>query len=251
MSTPIAPSRILIIGAGSAIAAAVARRYAAQGARLWLVGRRASALQAQAADLKVRGAATVVVAEFEAERFEQHAELLRRAWAAWQGFDVALLAQGVLPDQAVAQVDAAVALRSFDVNARSMISMLTELANAFERQGSGVIGVFSSPAADRGRASNYVYGAAKAAVSNFCSGLRHRLYRSGVRVVTILPGFVDTPMTAGLEKSALWVQPERVAADVERALARRNGDLYTPWFWRWIMLIVRHLPQALFLRSKL
>ena len=93
---------------------------------------------------------------------------------------------------------------------------------------------------------------AKAAVSNFCSGLRHRLFACGVRVVTVLPGFVDTPMTLALPKTGpLWAQPERVAQDIHAALARRNGTLYTPWFWRWIMLIVMHLPQALFLRSKL
>jgi decaprenylphospho-beta-D-erythro-pentofuranosid-2-ulose 2-reductase len=248
-STP--SSRVLIVGAGSAIASAVARRYAARGARVFLMGRRADALQAQGADLTVRGAAEVYVAEFDAERVELHAEQLQRAWAQWQGFDVALLAHGVLPQQAAAQVSAALALQSFDVNARSMISLLTWLANAFEQQRCGVIGVISSPAAERGRASNYVYGAAKAAVSNFCSGLRHRLYPSGVRVVTILPGFVDTPMTASFKKGPLWAQPERVAGDIERALAGHNGDLYTPWFWRWIMLIVRTLPRAVFLRSKL
>ena len=99
--------------------------------------------------------------------------------------------------------------------------------------------------------SNYVYGAAKAAVSVFCSGLRHRLFRHGVRVVTILPAFVDTPMTAAFSKGALWAQPARVAKDIERSLDGYNGDLYTPGFWRWMMLVVVHLPQALFLRSKL
>jgi hypothetical protein len=112
--------------------------------------------------------------------------------------------------------------------------------------------VISSPAGERGRASNYIYGAAKAAVSVFCGGLRHRLYASGVRVVTILPGFVDTPMTAALPKTGpLWAKPDRVALDIEQALQSRNAALYTPWFWRWIMAIVTHLPQAIFLRTKL
>lgn len=248
---PIAP-RVLIVGASSAIAHAVARRYAAQGARLLLLGRRPDALQAVAADLVVRGAAEVQCEPYDAASPELPGPLVARAWSRWQGFDVALLAHGVLPDQAAAQASASETLRSFDINARSVIALLTELAPLFEKQGQGVIGVISSPAGDRGRASNYVYGAAKAAVSNFCSGLRHRLAASAVRVVTILPGFVDTPMTAALPKTGpLWAQPERVAADIEKALAQRNGTLYTPWFWRWIMLIVIHLPQALFLRSKL
>ena len=216
-----------------------------------LLGRRAPALEAAAADLRVRGAAEVAFELFEADDVALHAELLARAWERWQGYDIALIAHGVLPDQAASQASAAAALKSFDTNARSMISVLTELANRFELQGHGVIGVVSSPAGDRGRASNYVYGAAKGAVSIFCSGLRHRLVRRGVRVVTILPAFVDTPMTASFPKGALWAQPARVAKDIERSLDRHNGSLYTPWFWRWVMLIVVHLPQRLFLRSKL
>ena len=251
MTNPVTDPRVLIVGASSAIAGEVARRYAARGARLVLLGRRAQALEAQAADLRVRGAAEVAIGLFDANEVALHPELLARVWARWQGLDVALVAHGVLPDQARAQASATDALSSFDTNARSVISVLTELANHFEGQRSGVIGVISSPAGDRGRASNYVYGAAKAAVSNFCSGLRHRLYRHGVRMVTILPGFVDTPMTSGFAKGLMWAQPERVAADIERALDRSNGNLYTPWFWRWIMFIVKRVPQALFLRSKL
>jgi short-subunit dehydrogenase len=200
----------------------------------------------------VRGAAEAVCLHFDAENGTSPAEVLRSAWGRWQGFDVALLAHGVLPDQAACEVSVDATLHSFDINARSVIAVLTVLASLFEAQGHGVIGVISSPAGDRGRASNYVYGAAKAAVTNFCSGLRHRLQRSGVRVVTILPGFVDTPMTATLPKTGpLWAQPDQVAADIHRALNKRNGSLYTPWFWRWIMAIVVHLPQSLFLRSKL
>jgi decaprenylphospho-beta-D-erythro-pentofuranosid-2-ulose 2-reductase len=244
-------ARVLIVGATSAIATEVARRYARRGARLTLLGRRAAALEALAADLRVRGATEVAVELFEADDVAQHPPLLARAWGRWQGFDVALIAHGVLPDQAMAQASAAQALGSFDTNARSVISVLTDLANRFEAQQSGAIGVVSSPAGERGRASNYVYGAAKAAVSTFCSGLRHRLHRHGVRVVTILPGFVDTPMTAGFTKGPLWAQPARVAADIEHALDRHNGSLYTPWFWRWIMFVVKHLPQRIFLRSKL
>ena len=244
--------RVLIIGANSAIATEVARRYAARGARLLLLGRRAEALDATAADLRVRGGAQVATEPFEAADLPSHPALIARAWRCWGGLDVALVAYGVLPDQDACQASAALALASFDTNACSVISVLTELANHFEAQGSGVIGVISSPAGDRGRASNYVYGAAKAAVSNFCSGLRHRLFARGVRVVTILPGFVDTPMTAALPKSGpLWAQPGQVADDIVRALDRHNGKLYTRWFWRWIMLIVKHLPQRLFLRSRL
>jgi len=243
--------RIFVIGATSAIATAVMRRYAERGARFFIVGRRADALQAAAADLRVRGAREVETAQLDVKDVERHRPVIDAAWSKWDGLDMVLIAHGVLPDQLSAQASVEETLASFDTNGRSVIALLTDLANRFESQRKGVIGVISSPAGDRGRASNYVYGSAKAAVTNFASGLRHRLHRSGVRVVTILPGFIDTPMTATFRKGPLWTSPARIAADIERALERRNGTLYTPWFWRWIMLLVIHLPERLFLRSKL
>lgn len=245
------PPRVLVVGATSAIALAVLRRFASCGAQLYLVGRRANALDAAAADLRVRGAAQVATGHLDANDVAAHRAVFDAAWAQWSGFDVVLIAHGVLPEQARAQASVEETLAAFDTNARSVIAMLTDLANRFEAQGSGVIAVISSPAGDRGRASNYVYGAAKAAVTSFASGLRHRLYRKGVRVVTVLPGFVDTPMTANFPKGALWASPDRVAGDIVRAVERGNGTLYTPWFWRWIMLLVVHLPRWLFLRSRL
>ena len=245
-------ARVLIIGATSAIATEVARLYAVRAARLCLVGRRADALAACAADLTVRGAAALATECLDIDDIARHSAVLDAAWQHFGGFDVVLVAPGVLPDQAACEASVAALLAGFDTNARSVIALLTELANRCEAQHSGVIGVISSPAGERGRASNYAYGAAKAAVTSFASGLRHRLHSRGVRVVTILPGFVDTPMTAALPKQGpLWAQAPRVAADIVRALDRANGPLYTPWFWRWIMLIVTHLPQRLFLRSKL
>ena len=243
--------RVLIIGATSAIAHAVARRYAGRQAALFLIGRRLPALEANAADLTVRGAEAVGCAQLDANDHDRHEAVLAEAWAAYGGFDVALVAHGVLPDQAASERSVAATLASFDTNAASVIALLTLLANRFEAQGSGVLAVISSPAGDRGRASNYVYGAAKAAVTVFASGLRNRLHAKGVRVVTIVPGFVDTPMTADLAKGPLWAPPERVARDIVRALERGFGVVYTPWFWRWIMVVIRHLPERLFVRMKL
>jgi decaprenylphospho-beta-D-erythro-pentofuranosid-2-ulose 2-reductase len=243
--------RLLIIGATSAIATAVARRYAARSARIGLIGRRADALEALAADLRVRGAAEADTWVLDANDIAQHAACLDAAWQRFDGFDHVLVAHGVLPDQAECQASVEAALASFDTNARSVLALLTDLANRFERQGSGAIGVISSPAGDRGRASNYVYGAAKAAVTNLASGLRHRLAAKGVRVLTILPGFVDTPMTAAFPKGPLWAAPDKVAADIDRALAHGFGAVYTPRFWRWIMLLIRHVPERMFVKTKL
>ena len=243
--------RTLVIGATSAIAHAFARRCAVRHGSLVLVGRRDAALEANAADLRVRGAADVRTATLEADDLPRHAEVMTSAFAAFGGFDAALVAWGVLPDQAASERSAAVALASFDTNARSVIALLTDLANRFEGQGRGAIGVLSSPAGDRGRASNYVYGAAKAAVTVFASGLRNRLHAKGVRVLTIEPGFVDTPMTASFKKGPLWARPERVAKDIERALRQGFGVVYTPWFWRWIMVIIRLVPERIFVRMRL
>jgi decaprenylphospho-beta-D-erythro-pentofuranosid-2-ulose 2-reductase len=188
----------------------------------------------------------------DANDIARHDPVLQEAFEAFGGFDAVLLAHGVLPDQAACESSVDAALASFDTNARSVLALLTPLANLFERQRSGVIAVISSPAADRGRASNYVYGAAKAAVSSFASGLRQRLQGSGVRVLTLSPGFVDTPMTAALPKGGpLWATPDRVAADIDRALRGGFGTVYTPWFWRWIMLIIRSIPERVFVRLKL
>ncbi|MFN9677831.1 MAG: SDR family oxidoreductase [bacterium] len=243
--------RLLVIGATSAIATGVARRYAARKARIGLIGRRADALDSLAADLRVRGAAEVETWVLDANDIARHADCLDAAWHRFDGFDHVLVAHGVLPDQTECERSVQAALASFDTNARSVLALLLLLAARLESQGSGSLAVISSPAGDRGRQSNYVYGAAKASVSVLAAGLRHRLAARGVRVLTILPGFVDTPMTSGSRKGPLWASAEKVAADIERAIDGGFGVVYTPWFWRWIMLLIRHVPERVFIRTRL
>jgi decaprenylphospho-beta-D-erythro-pentofuranosid-2-ulose 2-reductase len=243
--------RILIVGATSAIAEACARRWAKEPVSFALVGRNAAKLAQTAADLVVRGAQVhqEVLDMNDTGRF---AAVLDRCMEACGGFDVALIAHGTLPDQAACEADALLAGREFSVNATSTIVFLTELAGRMETAGSGVIAVISSVAGDRGRASNHLYGAAKAAVSAFCEGLRGRLWRHGVHVLTIKPGFVDTPMTRGLPlPRPLVASPERVAAAIADAVARRRDTLYTPWFWALIMFVIRSIPARIFKRLKL
>ena len=243
--------RLLVVGATSAIAHAVARRYATRQARLFLAARDPTGLAANAADLTARGAQDVQSTGFDALDLADHQAMLAAAFAAFGGFDAVLLAWGTLPDQARCEGSVADTLAAFDTNGRSVVALLTLLAQRFEAQGHGAIVVLSSPAADRGRASNYVYGAAKAAVSVFAAGLRHRLHGKGVRVVTVSPGFVDTPMTADFPKGPLWARPADVAEDIERAIDRGFGVVYTPWFWAVIMRIIRLVPERLFVRTKL
>ena len=242
--------RLLVLGATSAIAHATARRYARRGARLVLAARDADRLAANAADLRTLGAPAVAELLFDALDFDRHAAVVDEAWDAYGGLDAALLAWGTLPDHEAAQADAAAAVRAFQVNATSYVSVLTELAGRFEAQGRGTLCVISSVAGDRGRPSNYVYGAAKGAVSLFTGGLRARL-APGVRVVTVKPGFVDTPMTADVPKNPLFAQPERIAAQIERAMTRGADVVYAPGFWRPVMAGIRAVPERLFKRLEL
>jgi len=243
--------KILIIGATSAIAEATARRFAARGDELFLLARDASRLPAIADDLKVRGAARVLTAVLDVQTMGDPADMIGRVLAEWPRIDIVLIAHGTLSDQTCCQDSVARLRQEFETNALSVMALLTPLANHMQSQGSGTLAVISSVAGDRGRQSNYVYGAAKAAVSAFLSGLRQRLTPHGVNVLTIKPGFVDTPMTRDFKKSPLWAQPSAIAEGIERAIGRRRGVVYLPWFWGPIMLVIRHIPEFVFRRLKL
>lgn len=237
---------ILIIGATSVIAQATARRFAAEGARFFLVGRDAGKLAAVADDLRVRGAAETETYVLDMNDLEKHAAMIEAATAALGTLDAALIAHGTLGDQKANETLVVETLREWSTNATSVIALLTLLANTFERQRHGTIAVISSVAGDRGRRSNYIYGAAKAALSVFLEGLRYRLHAAGVAVVTIKPGLVDTPMTATIPKNLLFASPERVGRDIHRAMTRGTAVVYTPWFWRYVMLLIRLIPEPIF-----
>lgn len=243
--------RILIVGATSAIAEATARRFAARGDALFLVGRNATRLEEIATDLRVRGAARVGCQVMDATDTAAHATMLAAAEALLGGLDVALIAHGTLPDQRACEASVELTLREIDNNGLSVIALATRLANRLEAQGHGALAVIGSVAGERGRQSNYVYGAAKGMVALFLQGLRNRLARKGVQVLTIKPGFVDTPMTAAFPKGALWAQPDDIARGILAALDGRRDVVYLPGFWRLIMLAIRLIPERLFKRLSL
>lgn len=243
--------RILIIGATSAIAEAAARQWAARGDALFLVGRKRQKLDDIAADLKVRGAASAGVFEMDATDAAMHPSMLEAAVTALGGLDVALIAHGTLPDQKACEASVAMMLAEIDNNGLSVVALCTLLGNHFEAQGSGSIAVISSVAGDRGRQSNYVYGAAKGMVTRYLQGLRNRLAKKAVQVLTIKPGFVDTPMTAEFKKGALWAQPADVARGILAAIDKGRDEVYLPGFWRLIMLVIRHIPEFVFKKLSL
>jgi short-subunit dehydrogenase len=242
---------ILIIGATSAIAVATARLYAQRGDHLHLMARDARRLEQLAADLRVRGATEVTTAPFDALATATHEETIAAVFEQLPSVDVALLAHGSLPDQAACEQNAELALREIQVNAVGTVSVLGALANRMATQGSGCIAVITSVAGDRGRQSNYIYGASKAMVSTYLQGLRNRLFSHGVQVLDIRPGFVDTPMTADFDKGLLWAQPDAIARAIVKGVEKGRGLIYTPFFWRYILWVIRMIPEPLFKRMKL
>lgn len=242
---------VLVIGATSSIAQAVCRRLAERGALLFLVARDGVRLAQVVEDLKTRGAQVSGQSEMDALDYASHARVIGEAANSLSEIDLALVAHGTLPDQEACERSAELMRRETEVNGLSVVALLTELANYFEGRSQGQIVVLSSVAGDRGRRSNYVYGAAKASVSTFALGLRTRLHSRGVGVLVVKPGFVDTPMTRDFPKGMLWAQPDRVARDVLKAVSKNRAVCYTPWFWRYIIWVVRLLPDFIFKRLSL
>lgn len=242
--------RIVILGATSAIAEAVGRLWAAQGARIALVGRNRERLAAVAADLTTRGAAETVIAELDCATADAEAEL-NRLGAGFGGLDVVLLAYGALGDQKTFDHDAVATADLLRVNFTSAAAWCQAAANLFEAQKSGVLVAISSVAGDRGRRSNYVYGASKAGLGILVQGIAHRLAGSGARAVLIKPGFVDTPMTATFPKGPLWAKAENIGHIIMVAAERGGAIVYAPWFWRYIMLIIRLVPARIFHKTRL
>ena len=249
--------QIAIIGATSAIAQACAREWAARGDRLLLVGRDAARLEEIAQDLRVRSGsagnqAAITSFVMDATDTARIEELLAFARDRDIAIDAALVAYGTLPDQAQCEASLELTLRAVEVNGTSVIAWMAALGQLFAQKGGGTLAVIGSPAGDRGRASNYTYGAAKSMVHTFAQGLRHRLWRQGVRVLLLKPGFVDTPMTRGFDKKGpLWSSAAVVARGIVDAIDRADGTVYVPGFWRYIMLVIRHLPWFVFRRMSI
>jgi len=243
--------RVLIIGATSTIAEHCARLWAARGYMLYLVARDKVRLQTIVADLKVRGATQVTSFCTELNDLDRHVELLDAAENVMSGFDIVLIAHGTLSNQKLCEQSVKDTVLEIQTNAISTISLLTVIANRLEAKKEGTICVISSIAGERGRASNYVYGSAKAMVTTFTSGLRQRLNKSKVAVVTIKPGFVDTPMTARFQKGVLWAKPNSVAMKIILSIDKKKEEVYVPGFWSLIMRLIMIIPNKIFVKMNL
>jgi short-subunit dehydrogenase len=240
-----------VLGATSGIAEATCRIWATQGARLFLVARNAQKLAAVAADLRTRGASYVDTAVADLDDVDQHPALLAHAVNSLTGLDIAYLAQGILGDQPKAEQDFNTAAQIIYTNFMAPVSLLTWLANFCVQRHTGTLAVISSVAGDRGRKSNYLYGSSKAGLSAFLGGLRNRVDREGVTVLTIKPGPVKTAMTTGAKGRERFADVDAVAKSIVKAIDQRRDVLYVPFQWRPIMFAVRHIPERLFKKLNL
>ena len=243
--------KILILGATSAIAQEVAQIYATKQAQICLIGRNPESLNIIAQDLKVRGAGECTTLCADLNDLSTHPALIESAFQAHGTFDVVLLAHGVLGSQDQADHDPTHVVELLQTNFVSYASLLTCVAPHLKAQGKGTIAVLSSVAGDRGKQSNFTYGSAQAGKSAFTDGLRNRLFPYGVHVITFKLGFVDTPMTASFQKGLLWAKPQSVAQGITHAIEKRRDTVYLPFFWKWIMMIIIHIPEFIFKKLKL
>ena len=243
--------KILILGATSAIAESCAKIWARNGASLFLVGRNEEKLNKINSDLKLNGSKEIFSYLMNLNTIEEHKKMLDVAQNKLGDLNIILIAYGNLPNQENCEEDVSTTLDEIKTNAISTIALLTEISKRLSKKKSGTIAVITSVAGDRGRASNYVYGSAKAMVSTFLSGLRQRLDKSNISVVDIKPGFIDTPMTKNYKKNFLWSSPEKISPKIVKAIDNGESEIYVPSFWKIIMLVIKYIPGFIYKKIRL
>ena len=239
------------MGATSTLAKSVGAEFASHGHSLILLARDGEELDRLACDFRLRYGINVETQVFDALNFDSHREILEHWKQDGEEIEGTVVCTGYLGNQSTAPYDFDEAKRILDVNLTASVSVLNLLAAHFEKKRSGFICALSSVAGDRGRQSNYIYGAAKAGLSIYLQGLRNRLYPSNVHVITVKLGIVDTQMTYGLPGLPLKASPEKVAKGIYKAILMRKNVYYAPYFWRWIMLLIRAIPEFVFKKQKL
>ena len=235
---------ILVFGANSAICHEVLKIYALAGASFFLVGRNQEKLLAINADLVARGGTVVGTASYDFNDWQKHDSCVIQAFERLGSIDIAIVAHGSLPDQLECETSSAAVKACMNDNFASVAIIIKACAQQLALQGSGTLAVVSSVAGDRGRKSNYTYGAAKAGVDTLIQGLQGRFSGSRVKIINIKPGMIISPMTSEMQHSAIWSTPEKIAPAICRAIAKGRKVCYVPGYWRLIMLIIRWLPTG-------
>ncbi len=240
----------IVVGATSAMARAFARMAAENGAHILLAGRDMADMKRTCADCLVRGAPSAFAVGFDARKTGTFDEIAVQAALQDGEINVAVFV-GSMPDQEDVDEDPSLLPGVVQDSFTGPAHLLHRLAPLLEERGSGTVIGVGSVAGDRGRLSNYAYGSSKAGFHTYLAGLRNRLGRSGVHVMTVKPGFVDTAMTWGLPGLFLVASPQNVARDLWRGAKKKRNTIYTPWFWRYIMLIIMHVPEMIFKKLKI
>lgn len=245
-------NNIIVIGAASAIAQAFIERMAVGENKLFLVARDKNKLNTIKNDLRIKKNTNIATFVLDVNDHNNHDEMFNTAKSYLDRIDIILMSHGTLPDQEECEEKIETAVFEFGTNAISTIALCLKAAKIFEEQKSGLLAVITSVAGDRGRQSNYIYGSAKGAVNIFLQGLRNRLTKSGVTVLTIKPGFVDTPMTANLPKNPLFSKSKTIASGIAKAINKnRSKEIYLPGYWRIIMFIIKSIPGKIFNKMSL
>ncbi|MEP6467545.1 MAG: SDR family oxidoreductase [Parafilimonas sp.] len=240
---------VLLLGATSDMAVAIARKMAAKGNNIQLASRNSSRLQALQSDISVRYHVDCTVHEFDATDFNSHLSFYQSLTTKP---DIAICVFGYMSDNIIAAKDWNETVKMINSNYTGAVSILNIIAEDYAAKKSGTIVGISSVAGERGRQSNYIYGSAKAGFTVYLSGLRNSLFHYKVHVLTVLPGFVNTKMTAELKlPPLLTATPEEVADAVETAIRKKQNVVYVKWFWKWIMKIIKNIPEGMFKKKKL
>jgi decaprenylphospho-beta-D-erythro-pentofuranosid-2-ulose 2-reductase len=242
---------VLVLGATSGICQAISQNLCTDQCSFTLVARTDGKLQSIAADLKVRGAKSVQIVSGDLSDIAGQPALMERAWPKSQSFDLAIVAYGIMFEQEECQAQPALTVQTMNVNSTSRMTLCELLATRFLEHKRGMIIGISSVAGDRGRQSNYIYGASKAAFTAYLSGLRSRMFKQGIHVMTVKPGIIDTPMTAHIEKRPFVVAASVAAQHIVAAARSKRDVVYAPPIWCWIMHVIKLIPEALFKKTKL
>jgi len=237
---------IVILGATSAIAQSVARRYAANNVNFLLVARNKEKLEIVKQDLESRGVKSAESYLLDFDNHDNRIDFVRFIKSSEIEIDLLFCSYGVLHEQVDCEIDINKTIEQIDSNYTSVIILLTLLSGLFIKSKKGCIAVITSVASDRGRKSNFIYGSAKAGVTTYLEGLRYKLFEYGVSVVTLKPGFIDTPMTKDNKKGLLWISSDVAAKYIVKAIKRKKSVAYIPPFWFWIMLVIRLIPEFMF-----
>ena len=244
--------QVVFFGATSEVAQQVIRLHAEKGDRLRLIARNKERLDAVAQDAATRGAEIIETVCSDLGDIEEIGTLTHSLTEACNEATIWYFFQGVLPNQKESEGDWQIVQDAIDTNFTGIAKSLHYIANHIEQHSGGTVVVITSVAGLRGRQSNYIYGTSKGSLNIYLQGLRNRLYKSNGHVLTVMPGFIKTGMTDGFDRDGpLWATPEQVANDIYRSMQRRRNICYTPWFWRYIMLIIQHIPEFVFKRLKL